>query len=73
MLALYGMYRRQGASFVPKYSDMLAAGGSRSPRELLASMGVDIDDASFWQTGLDELERLVAEAEQLADQVEANN
>lgn len=67
VLALYGMYRREGPAFVPRYTALLAAGGSRSPRELLAGMGVDVNDASFWQIGFDELERLVAEAEALAE------
>lgn len=68
VLALYGMYREQGAAFVPHYRALLAAGGSASPEALLAPLGVDIRAAAFWQRGLDELRRLVDQAEQLAVQ-----
>lgn len=64
--ALYGMYRREGASFIPKYKTLLASGGSRTPREQTRAMGVDINKAEFWQVGFDEMERLIGEAEQLA-------
>ncbi|MCX6018425.1 MAG: M3 family oligoendopeptidase [Chloroflexi bacterium] len=64
--ALYGMYRRDGAKFIPKYKALLASGGSRTPREQTRAIGVDINSEAFWQIGFDELERLIAEAEQLA-------
>jgi len=38
---------------VPRYLDMLAAGGSQSPEELGAIVGVDLTDAGFWSSGLD--------------------
>jgi oligoendopeptidase F len=71
VLALYGMYRREGDSFIPRYIDMLAAGGSQAPAELLKTMGVDIADAAFWQHGFDELARLVDKAEELAAKINA--
>jgi oligoendopeptidase F len=64
--ALYGMYRREGAGFIPKYKALLASGGSRTPREQTRAMGVDIQKAEFWQIGFDEMSRLVGEAERLA-------
>ena len=67
VLALYGMYRREGAAtFVPKYRALLASGGSQSPAHQMAAIGIDIRDAAFWQVGFGELGRLVDEAEQLA-------
>lgn len=66
VLALYGKYRREGASFVPRYTALLESGGSLSPAEQLALVGVDIHDAGFWQVGFDELQRLMDEAERLA-------
>ncbi len=66
VLALYGKYRREGASFVPRYTALLESGGSLSPAEQLALVGVDIHDAGFWQVGFDELQRLMEEAERLA-------
>jgi len=67
VLALYGMYRREGAgAFVPKYRALLSSGGSQSPADQMAVVGIDIRDAAFWQVGFDELSRLVDEAESLA-------
>ncbi len=52
VLALYGLYKKEGASFVPKYLELLAAGGSRTPYELLEPFGVNLDDPDFWNDGL---------------------
>jgi oligoendopeptidase F len=66
VLALYGMYRREGAQlFVPRYKKLLASGGSETLREQTKAIGVDIHSAAFWQIGFDELRRLVDEAERL--------
>lgn len=62
-LALYGMYREQGASFVPKYEALLAAGGSDAPEKLLAKLGVDIRSKAFWQKGFDVIEEMMKELE----------
>ncbi len=66
VLALYRRYREQGRSFVPKYLELLAAGGSGKPADLLAPMGIDLNDRFFWNEGLSELERLIEQAEKLA-------
>jgi oligoendopeptidase F len=66
VLALYELYREQGEAFVPKYLELLAAGGSESPARLLARLGIDVDDPGFWAGGLTVLRRLVEEAERLA-------
>ena len=66
VLALYEVYRREGASFVPRYLDLLAAGGSDTPERLLRRVGIDITNPSFWQLGLQPIADLVAEAEALA-------
>lgn len=66
VLALYGKYRREGHSFVPQYRALLESGGSLSPQEQMAAIGIDISAPAFWQVGFDELERLVVEAEILS-------
>jgi oligoendopeptidase F len=66
VLALYDMYREQGQAFVPRYTALLEAGGSRAPADLLADLSIDMHDAAFWQRGLDELRRLVNWAHELA-------
>ena len=66
VLALYRIYQEEGASFVPKYIDLLAAGDSDYPDRLLAKVGVDINDPGFWQKGIDVIAEWVAQAEALA-------
>ena len=66
VLALYGMYREQGPPFVPEYTRLLEQGGSASPAELLAPLGVDFRNPEFWQKGFRELSRLVEWAKSLA-------
>jgi oligoendopeptidase F len=68
VLALVKKYEQDGAAFVPKYLEMLAAGGSRPPHELVGSLGVDVTDPAFWELGLKLLGDMVSEAEQLAHQ-----
>jgi oligoendopeptidase F len=52
-LSVYGRYLEEGESFVPRYIEMLSAGGSRSPEELAAIAGLDLTDPGFWNRGLD--------------------
>jgi oligoendopeptidase F len=66
VLALYQQYRREGRAFVPKYLDLLAAGGSKSPETLLSAVGVDMRSAAFWQSGFDTIAEMVAELERVA-------
>jgi oligoendopeptidase F len=66
VLALYKLYRRQGQAFVPGYIELLSKGGSVTPAELLAPLGVDISQPDFWQNGLDQVGEYVTQAEQLA-------
>jgi oligoendopeptidase F len=65
-LAVYGRYEEQGESFVPAYLELLAAGGSRSPEDLGAIVGVDLADPGFWDRGLDIVERQLDAAEAAA-------
>jgi oligoendopeptidase F len=66
VLALIRRYDEEGAAFVPRYMDLLRAGGSDTPERLLARIGLDIADPGFWDGGLALLEEMVAEAEALA-------
>jgi oligoendopeptidase F len=65
-LAVYARYEREGASFVPNYLQLLAAGGSDTPDALGHLVGVDLSDPGFWNAGLDVVDELVTEAEKLA-------
>jgi len=66
VLALVRRYDEEGPPFVARYVDLLRAGGSDSPEALLARVGIDIRDASFWRGGLALLEEMVDQAEALA-------
>ena len=66
VLALVQKYQQEGEAFVPKYLDLLSAGGSAAPDALLAKLGVDVTDPAFWELGLKLLEKMVDQAEELA-------
>ena len=63
VLALYRLYQAEGQPFVAKYLNLLAAGGSRSPYELLQDFGIDLDDEGFWLGGLAVIEDMVKRVE----------
>jgi len=68
VLALYARYQETGAedAFAERYMDLLRAGGSDWPHNLVANLGVDLTDTDFWTQGLGEIESLITEAEDLA-------
>ncbi|HEX3692138.1 MAG TPA: M3 family oligoendopeptidase [Solirubrobacteraceae bacterium] len=65
-LSVYQRYEQQGEELVPRYLEMLAAGGSRSPEELGQIVGIDLADPGFWEAGLDLVERQLQAAESAA-------
>ncbi|MDQ3676949.1 MAG: M3 family oligoendopeptidase [Actinomycetota bacterium] len=65
-LSIYKRYLDEGESFVPSYLELLRAGGSRSPEELGAIVGIDLSDPGFWDSGLDLVQAQLEEAEEAA-------
>ncbi len=65
-LSVYRRYREAGDSFIPRYLDLLSAGGSMPPEELGQLVDCDLRDPSFWDAGLDLVEEQVAAAEAAA-------
>ncbi len=61
VLSLYQQYIEEGKSFVPKYLQLLSAGGSQKPEELLKGIGMDITKDSFWQHGFDFINKKMTE------------
>ena len=53
VLSLYKQYKEEGESFIPRYIDILSAGGSASPDEILTNAGIDMRAEAFWQGGFD--------------------
>jgi oligoendopeptidase F len=65
-LSAYGRFKAVGEEFIPHYLDLLAAGGSRSPEELGAMIGIDLADPGFWDAGLALVDAQLRAAEELA-------
>jgi oligoendopeptidase F len=59
--SLYAAYQAQPKGFAKKYLDMLAAGGSKRHKQLLAPFGLDAADPKFWDRGLKMIEGLIDE------------
>jgi oligoendopeptidase F len=66
VLSLYRQYKLEGRSFVPKYLQILSAGGSRKPEELLMEAGIDISKEEFWQQGFDYAREMIQQLKSLA-------
>jgi oligoendopeptidase F len=54
------------SGLVSKFKDFLSVGTSVAPREAFSKLGIDIADKGFWLKGLDEIDGMVTEAEELA-------
>jgi oligoendopeptidase F len=65
-LSVYARYTEEGSEFVPRYLDLLRAGGSMEPEALGRIVGIDLADPQFWDRGLDIVERRLDETEQAA-------
>jgi oligoendopeptidase F len=67
-LLLYRSFREDPEAFAPKYLDLLAAGGSASPSDLVAPFGLDLRSPDTWRAALAELDVFREEAETLSAQ-----
>ncbi|MGZ4185271.1 MAG: M3 family oligoendopeptidase [Solirubrobacteraceae bacterium] len=65
-LSAYRRFTQEGDAFIPRYLELLAAGGSRSPEELGAIVGIDLADPGFWDSGLALIDEQLSAAEKLA-------
>jgi len=64
VFAMYRLYKELGKEFVPKLKSLLAAGSSKSPRELAVEIGFDITTEEFWQKGIDQFKVFVKQFEE---------
>ena len=69
VLALYQEYTRSENGFSDKYIEMLRAGGSDWPENIVGKLGLDITQPDFWSNGLEAIEQMVEQAEELAQQI----
>jgi oligoendopeptidase F len=58
-LALMRRLRDDPERFAARYLDYLDRGGNGTPAEVLAPLGIDLNDPGLWDEGLDEMERMV--------------
>ena len=65
-LSVYQRYEATGAEFVPRYLELLAAGGSMPPERLAALVDCDLTDPGFWDGGLDIIEAQINTATEAA-------
>jgi oligoendopeptidase F len=61
--SLYAVYEKADKGFAERYLDMLAAGGTKHHKELLAPFGLDASDPNFWSMGLKVIEGMIDELE----------
>jgi oligoendopeptidase F len=65
VLALYKQYKTEGESFKARFLEILSAGRSASPIDILAKAGIDIRLASFWQGGFDVIKEMIEKLEEI--------
>ena len=62
--SLYDVFQGGHPGFQKKYMAMLAAGGTKRHKELLAPFGLDASDPAFWRRGLSVVSGFIDELEQ---------
>ncbi|HYC80073.1 MAG TPA: M3 family oligoendopeptidase [Candidatus Binatia bacterium] len=65
VLSLYAKYKQEGESFVPKYLELMKAGVTASPQELLKPLGIDLSSREFWEGGIKIIRDMVQETKDL--------
>jgi pepF/M3 family oligoendopeptidase len=65
-LGLYAIYQQEGASFVPRYTELLRDTGQDWAAPLARRFGIDITKLDFWRGSLGVIEKQVEEYERLA-------
>jgi oligoendopeptidase F len=68
-LAIYRRYEQEGDAMVAPYLELLRAGGSKTPEELAAIVGLDLSDPAIWAAGIDALAEDLDEAERVAAEI----
>ncbi len=63
-VAVYQKYLKD-RTFVNQYIEILSAGGSENPEELLKKADINVKSEQFWQTGFDYIQKRTEELEKL--------
>jgi oligoendopeptidase F len=68
--ALYGMFKKDSAEFLPKYEEFLRLAGAEPVEKLVQeTIGRDIEQPQFWAEAIDSLEEALARLEMLVAEV----
>ena len=59
VFALYRIYKEEGERFIPKLKRLLAAGSSKSPRDLAMELGFDLTTEKFWEKGMQQASKFI--------------
>jgi oligoendopeptidase F len=60
---------KQNPAFIGNVKEFLSAGLSESPKNVFLKLGIDIAERQFWDRGLNQVEKLLNETEQLAEKL----
>lgn len=69
VLSLYQTAKKEGSAFAEKYIRLLELGGSKTPAELMETVGIDLESEEFWKGGFAAMEALIREFERLWSEV----
>jgi oligoendopeptidase F len=67
-MSVYRRYEQEGEDFVPRYLELLAAGGSQAPEDVARIAGLDLTDPGFWDAGLALVQENLEAAEAAAEE-----
>jgi len=57
---------KENPEFIKNVKEFLSAGTSKTPNEIFEKMGININKKEFWEAGLNEVESLLNQTEELA-------
>ena len=60
-LGLYKIFKKEGASFVNRYKEMLAATGKKNLADIGSMMGINVRDKAFWASSLEVVKEEIEE------------
>lgn len=60
---------KENPSNINKVRSILSAGLSKSPKDIFIGVGIDIQDESFWESGLSEIDNSLEEVKRLAQKL----
>ncbi|MDD5417711.1 MAG: M3 family oligoendopeptidase [Candidatus Nanoarchaeia archaeon] len=64
-MSLFNQYKKEGEDFIQPYKNILSAGGSKPPIQILSDEGIDISSEKFWQRGFDMIKDMTISLENM--------